>query len=215
MKNCQHALRLLAQFVFCLSFGILLLQTDRYIVYMYNVSADIVDVVIAVVTSESEREKAIHKKRVKKSNWQLTWQQTNDKRLSVCLSLHGSVPLSDCVHSICRVRFRFRVRISNEFRRNFKNCKLKEEDRKRWGREREMGAEEIGKLYNNLAREKFCCSMSLANCCRTKLSGQVQVQLTEYQKSISKIHWTMPFVVCVCRCLSTFIFGKCRYKLRQ
>lgn len=103
--------------------------------------------------------------------------------LSVCLSHHGSVLLSNCVHSICRVRFRFRDRISNEFRRNFKNCKLKEKVRKRGKGNGERGTEEIGKLYNNLARENFCCSMSLLPIvCRTKLSGQVQVQLAEYQK---------------------------------
>lgn len=43
---------------------------------MYNVSADILDVVIAVVTSESERERATHKKSQK---IKLTTDMTADK----------------------------------------------------------------------------------------------------------------------------------------
>lgn len=57
------------------------------------------------------------------------------------------------------------------------------------------GTEEIGKLYNNLARENFCCSMGLLPIvCRTKLSGQVQVQLAESIKKYLKD--TLNYAVC-------------------
>lgn len=144
--------------------------------------------------------------RVEKSNWQLTWQQTNDKRLSVCLSVCRphcpSVPLSDCVHSICRVRFRFRVRIvSNELRRSFKNCKLREQGK---GQRAGVG-QEIGKLYNNLAGENFCCSMSLANCLLDKTlwsptsSSSVAESIRKYLKD------TLNYAVVVWRCQHLFL----------
>lgn len=139
---------------------------------------------------------------------------------SVCLSFHGSVLLSKCVHSICRVRFRFRDRISNEFRRNFKNCKLKEKVRKRRGEggEGKGGLRKsanfiITWLVKTFAAQWVCCQLFAGQNSLAKFKFSWQ----RVSKSISKIRWTMPFVVCVCvcRCLSTFIFGKCRYKLRQ
>lgn len=64
----------------------------------------------------------------------------------------------------------------------------------------ERGTEEIGKLYNNLARENFCCSMSLLPIvCRTKLSGQVQVQQAESIKKYLK---------------DTLNYAGCRLRLR-
>lgn len=130
------------------------------------------------------------RKRVEKSNWQLTWQQTNDKRLSV----GPTVPLSHCP-TVCTQFAGSDSDSESESPLTSWGAALKTanyESRAR-GRGQGLGRKSANFIITWLVKT-FAAQWVWPIVCWTKLSGrqQVQVQSQRVSESIWKIHWTMP-----------------------